>query len=126
MKAEKEHLIRDLLDESSRGEEILVAGARILRSRRRWRTVWQGAALTVLAAAAAVFCFNSGRSHVSPPQISQAAAPIPAQPQVHALTDDELLALFPHTPVGIVSLANGKKRLVFPRPGDEAKFITKL
>jgi hypothetical protein len=34
--------------------------------------------------------------------------------------------LFPNTPVGLASLPDGKKRLIFPRPGDEQRFITKL
>jgi hypothetical protein len=55
---------------------------------------------------------------------------VPAQPapvtKVSALTDDELLALFPDTPVALASLPDGKKRLIFPRPGDEQKFITRL
>lgn len=125
MKAEKENLIRDLLDEGSR-EEVLLAGASILRRRRHWRAGRQSAALAVLAFAVTLFFFHSSRRRVAPPQVAQADPKNSLQPQVHALTDDELLALFPHTPVGLVSLADGKKRLVFPRPGDEAKFITKL
>jgi hypothetical protein len=55
----------------------------------------------------------------------------PAEPgsppvRVQYLTDDELLALFPDTPVGLIKTADGRKRLIFPRPGDEEKFITHL
>jgi hypothetical protein len=42
------------------------------------------------------------------------------------LSDEELLALFPDTPVGLATMADGKKRLVFPRPEDEAKFVSHL
>lgn len=125
MKAEKENLIRELLDEGSQHEENLLAGARILRRRRHWRGVRKGATLAALGAAATFFLLKGDR-HASAPQVSQAAPQTPREPQVHALTDDELLALFPNTPVGLVSLAHGQKRLVFPRPGDEAKFIRKL
>lgn len=43
-----------------------------------------------------------------------------------SLTDDELLALFPNTPVGLATLPDGRKRLIFPRPGDEKRFITRF
>ena len=54
------------------------------------------------------------------------AAPSPSMQQVHRLSDDELLALFPNTPVGLVTLKNGRKQLIFPRPGDEKRFIIRL
>ena len=41
-------------------------------------------------------------------------------------TNDQLLALFPDTPVGLAKLPNGKKLLIFPRAGDEQKFVTHL
>jgi hypothetical protein len=44
---------------------------------------------------------------------------------VQEISDDELLALFPGTPVGLAKV-NGKQRLIFPRPGDEARFIERL
>jgi len=43
--------------------------------------------------------------------------------QVRSLTDEELLALFPDTPVALATMKNGTKRLIFPRPGDEQRFI---
>ncbi|MCI0747017.1 MAG: hypothetical protein L0Y58_16560 [Verrucomicrobia subdivision 3 bacterium] len=52
--------------------------------------------------------------------------PPPSAPSVQSLTDAELLALFPDTPVGLVTLANGRKRLIFPRPGDEERFVKRL
>ena len=47
------------------------------------------------------------------------------EPVIRALTDDELLALFPDTPVGLATLEDGKKRLIFPRPGDEERYVSK-
>jgi hypothetical protein len=46
--------------------------------------------------------------------------------QPRSLTDDELLALFPNTPVGLATLPDGKKLLIFPRPGDEKRFVIRL
>ena len=41
-------------------------------------------------------------------------------------TDEQLLALFPKTPVGLAKLGNGKKMLIFPRPADEARYVVHL
>jgi hypothetical protein len=56
----------------------------------------------------------------------QAVSQVVSTQQPQSLTDDELLALFPNTPVGLATLADGKKRLIFPRSGDEQKFVTRL
>ena len=123
MKPEKRHLIDDLLDEEgeARREVTLMAGAQILR-RRRWRRVTvQSLALVAILGIAALLL-----PRPTPPRpvvLTSVAAP---QGQVHSLTDAELLALFPNTPVGLATLANGKKRLIFPRPGDESRFLTRL
>lgn len=121
MKPEKQNLIHDLLDQDSSRETTLAAGHRILRQRRHWRTTRQ-VVLVALLAAASVFYLTKDASH---PQVYRVARPA-STPQVQALTDDQLLALFPNTPVGIASLSNGKKRLIFPRPGDEQRFIKRL
>ncbi|HWC59130.1 MAG TPA: hypothetical protein VHC44_05490, partial [Verrucomicrobiae bacterium] len=55
--------------------------------------------------------------------VAPSAAPVS---QVHEMTDEELLSLFPNTPVALASLPDGTKRLLFPRPGDEQKFIKRL
>jgi hypothetical protein len=47
------------------------------------------------------------------------------QERTGSLTDAELLAMFPQIPVGLVTLENGKKRLIFPRPGDEQRFMAR-
>jgi len=60
-------------------------------------------------------------AQTSPPGSTFAA---PAQPR--SLTDDELLALFPNTPGRLATLPDGKKLLLFPRPGDEKRFVTRL
>jgi len=124
MKPEKQNLIHDLLAADSSREATLAAGTRILRHRRRWRAARQVCFVSLIAVAAVTFLARSPR-HSSAPVASQAVNPPPG-PHVHALTDDELLALFPNTPVGLASLSDGKKRLIFPRPGDEQRFITRL
>jgi hypothetical protein len=121
MKPEKQNLIHDLLDQDSSREATLAAGSRILRQRRDWRTARQ-TALMALLAAATVFYLTRDTSHS---QVSRTVKPALA-PQVQALTDDQLLALFPNTPVGLASLSNGKKRLIFLRPGDEQRLIRRL
>src|SRR6266542_3536483 len=123
MKPEKQFLIHDLLDDQRdrRREATLLAGGRILR-RRRWRrvTLPSLAVLTLLVLAA----FSLQRSGPRPPAILTVVPP-PA-PAVQGLTAAELLALFPNTPVGLVTLENGRKRLIFPRSGDEERFIKRL
>jgi len=121
MKPEKQNLIHDLLDQDSSREATLSAGNRILRQRRHWRTARQVGLATFLAAAS-VFYLTRDASHS---QASRTTRPA-STPQVQPLTDDQLLALFPNTPVGLASLSNGKKRLIFPRPGDEQRFIKRL
>ena len=124
MKPEKQNLIRDLLDEDSNREATLLAGAGILRRRRQWRAVKQGGAAMALVAIVAVLLLRKE----TPPnaQVVSVLAPVVPATIVHAMTDDELLGLFPGTPVALASMPDGKKRLIFPRPGDEAKFITRL
>ncbi|HEY2081463.1 MAG TPA: hypothetical protein VGI88_01670 [Verrucomicrobiae bacterium] len=126
MKPENENLIRDLLEDDSRRENILHAGTRILRRRRQWRAVRGGATVLGIILAVTVLWLRRETSRALPAQLANAAPKSSTVSQVQALTDDELLALFPNTPVGLASLPDGKKRLIFPRPGDEAKFITRL
>jgi hypothetical protein len=124
MKPEKQDLIRDLLDEDSSREATLLAGSRILRRRRQWRAARQGAVVLALAAVAAVLALK--KETPLPPRVATIAPQASPVTQVRALSDDELLSLFPNTPVALASLPDGKKRLIFPRPGDEQKFITRL
>jgi len=126
MKREKENLIHDLLDEDSSHETILRESSRVLRRRRQWRAARQVVAVLALIAVTTVFYLRRETSHPLESRVSQTAPKPVSGPQIHALSDDELLALFTNTPVGLVSLADGKKKLIFPRPGDEQRFITKL
>jgi len=124
MKPEERTLIHDLLDgeQEARREATLKAGGRILRHRRWKRMAARGSALASIVAIAAVFVHQqTARTHQTP---IAAAAPSPSGP-VRSLTDDELLALFPNTPVGLATI-DGKKRLIFPRAGDEERFVTRL
>lgn len=125
MMPEKEELIDDLFGDDARRQTVLFAGARVLRRRRYWRVARRSLALAALAATAFFW--------LTPREPRQNAVVVPSSPaktasaiEVHALTDDELLALFPNTPVGLVTLADGKKRLIFPRPGDERRLINHL
>jgi hypothetical protein len=124
MKPEKRYLLHDLLDgeRDGRREATLLAGGRILR-RKRWRRVAfrSFAAVTLFALAT----FSLQRMIAPRPPVQTAVAPPPTTP-VRSLTDAELLALFPGTPVGLATLENGRKQLIFPRAGDEGRFIKRL
>ena len=126
MKAEKQQLLHDLLDDENQRETILAAGGQILRRRRRWRAVRRGLVL-LLAMSAAVTWLMEKHSSQTAFQTSVASATKPSErvgPRF--LTDDELLSLFPNTPVGLISLPDGKKRLIFLHPEDEKRFITRI
>jgi hypothetical protein len=77
-------------------------------------------------AIAAVLVMEQNNHRQAPVQIATPATKSSAPLHAQSLTDEQLLGLFPNTPVGLVTLPNGKKLLIFPRPGDEAKFITRL
>jgi hypothetical protein len=123
MKPEKRHLIHDLLDEErgARREATLLAGGRILR-RRRWRRVALRSFAAVMLLALATFTLQR---MIAPRHPVLTAVPAPSD-AVKSLTDAELLALFPNTPVGLVTLESGRKQLIFPRPGDQERFIKRL
>ena len=124
MKPEKRFLIHDLLDDEERDvrrEATLSAGGMVLR-RRRWKRV-AIRSLAMAAVVTATVLFFQKMTAPRPPVFTTITAP---QPQVHCLTDEELLGLFPNTPVGLATTVDGKKRLIFPRPGDEERFVTRL
>jgi hypothetical protein len=125
MKPEKHQLIQDLLGDESRRDATLHAGGRILRRRRHWRAATRSVALA-LVATAAILSLEQKKSHPPFVQTSLPPAKPVASTQPRSLTDDELLALFPNTPVGLATLPDGKKLLLFPRPGDEKRFVTRL
>jgi hypothetical protein len=121
MKPEKRVLIHDLLsdpEDRMRREATLMAGQRLLRHKR-----WKRGAGRVLAVAMVILAVTVISIRLRPaapgPALSATPAPTPA---VHYLTDDQLLALFPDTPVGLATVG-GRKVLLFPRPGDEERFV---
>ena len=124
MKPEKERLIDDLLHGQSRREATLRAGAQILRRRRHWRAARQTLAVVALAAVAALVIESNYRPQKAAPTPIAKNTPAPVQGGI--LTDEQLLALFPNTPVGLGTLGNGKKMLIFPRPADEARYVVHL
>jgi hypothetical protein len=123
MKPEKRHLIHDVLGEEhdARREATLLAGGRILRWRR-----WQRRAIQTLATVTILGVTAISLPRMIAPRppalVAVPAIPVPAP----SLTDAELLALFPDTPIGLATLENGRKKLIFPRPGDEERFVTRL
>ncbi|HEX4350798.1 MAG TPA: hypothetical protein VH251_10435 [Verrucomicrobiae bacterium] len=126
MKPEKQQLLDELIGAESRSAGTLLTASKILRRRRQWRVTRQVVALIILMAATAWLLEQKNQrqmsAHASAPEAKRPAPP----PAVHSLTDAELLALFPDTPVGLATLPNGKKLLIFPRPADAAKYITRL
>lgn len=125
MKPEKQQLIHELLDGESRREATLLTAAKILRRRRHRHAAGQILALVALAGIAGLL-FEQKHQRPGPAQTAMPATQSSAPLQAKSLTDDELLALFPNTPVGLATLPNGKKLLLFPRPGDQARFVIKL
>jgi hypothetical protein len=127
MRPEKQRLLADLLggEPDARREAALLAGGRMLRRKRRLRLMMR---CTVVAVVLGVAVVSRQRKMTrQPTKVATTAAPSPsASVQPQALTDDQLLALFPDTPVALATLKDGRKRLIFPRPGDEARFVRRL
>ncbi len=128
MKAEKQQLLQDLLapDSARCRQATLLAGTRILRRKRQRRAGLQlvfAVTLIGLAGLAIQRITAPGpRTFIAAPVIAPAAPPA----EMKGLTDAELLALFPDTPIALVTLENGKKRLIFPRPEDAERFVAPL
>jgi hypothetical protein len=118
MRPEKKHLLEIVMDEdrASHREAVLLAGARVLRHRRWRRLAWRSFAAGVAGLAAAALLLHKPSQH-STPALALAAKP------PGSVTDAELLEMFPKTPVGLVTLKDGTKRLIFPRPGDQERFM---
>jgi hypothetical protein len=122
MKLEKQRLIHELLDDETRRSRPLLAGVRALRRRRFWRSARRNAAWALVLAAAGLWLEQSRPRH--PQQQASAPRATPsAQARPQSLTDDQLLALFPGTPVALATLSDGSKRLIFPRPEDEQRLV---
>jgi hypothetical protein len=123
MKPEKQQLLDDLLGTKARSEITLAAGCRILRRRRYLRIARRSLGVIFLIVAGS---FEFRREYIlrhQTPKILAASVSTSSPVPMKSLTDEELLALFPNTPVGLATLSNGKKLLVFPRPRDEAKYV---
>jgi hypothetical protein len=127
MPPEKRILLDDVLgapaDDARRAATLLAAG-KIMRRRRTIRFAARSAALLAVALFAALAIHQKA----SAPKMARVlpAKPAPIQEGVQYLTDEQLLSLFPNVPVGLIQTSDGKKRLIFPRPGDEAKYIIHL
>jgi hypothetical protein len=131
MKPEHHQLLRDLLDGHdavAQRDAILNAGRHVLRRKRQARYLTRTLAATAFAGLAvlAISRITTPHSPASAADTHLASTQPPrAVSHVREITDDELLALFPGTPVWLAKV-NGKQRLIFPRPGDEARFIVHL
>lgn len=125
MKPEKQQLLHDLLADEDQRQVTLLAGGQILCQRRRWRALRRFAAL-LLAMTGLVLFLVEKNSHQSNPAPSMTAAKPQSLVEPQVLNDNELLSLFPNTPVGLATLPNGKKLLIFPRPEDEKRFFTRI
>jgi hypothetical protein len=131
MKPERHQLLRDLLNDHDVVAEraaVLNAGHRALRRKRHVRYLTRTLTATAFAGLAilAISRITVTRQPTSGPG-TRVTTVRPTPPAVHleVITDDELLSLFPGTPVGLVKV-KGKQRLIFPRPGDEARCIVHL
>lgn len=124
MKPEAQKLIDDLLADETRRDATLLAGAKVLCRRRQWRVAWRSFALILLALATALVVDQKRTERLT--QISTFSSKPAALPRAQSLTDEQLLSLFPDTPVALATLPNGKKLLIFPRASDAAKFVTHL
>jgi hypothetical protein len=120
MNPEKHRLIHDLLSNSvqTRSREVtLMAGRRMLRYKRWKRAATRGFAMILIVTIATLNLYK--RATPRPRQFS--AAPPPASSAKY-LSDDQLLALFTNTPVGLARVG-GRTILIFPRPGDNERFV---
>jgi hypothetical protein len=125
MKPEKQQLIHEVLEGESHSEYTLLTAAKTLRRRRQWRVARQ--TFTLITFLIITVCLVERENlprmalHVLPPETK-----LQTPTHTHSLTDEELLALFPNTPVALATLPNGKKLLIFPRHADQAKYIRRL
>ena len=122
MSPEKRNLFNALMDaeRENHRQATLRAGGRILR-RRRWRRfAFKAFGMLVLLGLA---WFSLPKPRPSSP--ATFAAAVPKEP-ARSLTDEELLAMFPDTPVALATLKDGKKRLILLRPGDEERFLRRF
>ena len=131
MKPEHHHLLRDLLDgddDAAQRDAVLNASYRVLRRRRHVGYLTRTLAVVAFAGLAALaisrMSMPGSRPSRAGPKLA-ATQPLRVVSHVQVITDDELLELFPGTPVGLAKI-NGKQRLIFQRPGEEARLILHL
>lgn len=120
MKPEKSRLIHELFEgpeQQERRDAVLLAGRRALRRRRWRRTVLRSSVLLALFTLAMLPVYYR-MAHREQPLV---AVP-PPKPAVHYLSDEQLLALFPNTPVGLAKVGD-RKVLIFPRASDRERFL---
>lgn len=121
MNPDKRNLLDDLLenpDAQTRRAATLSAGGRLLRRKRWTRTALRaGGPLLVIAVAAVWISVQKLPHRETKPQIVVAS-----KPAVTYLTDEQLLALFPNTPVGLATVGH-RKVLIFPNPSDKQRFV---
>ena len=120
MKPEKRLLIHDLLESQegdARRAATLLAGRHVFRH-RRWRRAAGRIVVVAVAIAAAAVSLHIRNTTQSG---TLATVPTPAA-AIPALTDEQLLALFPNTPVALAKVGN-KKVLIFPREADREKYV---
>lgn len=137
MNLEKHNLLRDLQDDGGEAlrESTLRAGARILRRKRVRRAVVQWAGAAAALAVGGFFAESSLEQRETPmttrvvvaatTTVIAPATGVASASKVHYLTDDELLAMFPGTAVGLVK-AGDKERLIFPNPADEKRYVARM
>jgi hypothetical protein len=130
MNSDKERLIHDLMKDSgseTRRAETLRAGGQVMRRRRHVRHArWTLGVLSIAALVTLWIQRPTAPKLTVATHATMGSSSASATAQIHRLTDDELLAMFPDVPVGLATLPDGRKRLIFPRPGDEARFIRHL
>ncbi|HZV36444.1 MAG TPA: hypothetical protein VFB72_17845 [Verrucomicrobiae bacterium] len=120
MNPDKRNLIDDLLENSDaqmRRAATLSVGGRVLR-RKRWRrtAIRIGGPLMLVLVGTLFACLQFFPRHE--PKHPVAAT----KPVVTYLTDEQLLALFPNTPVGLATVDH-RKVLIFPNASDREKFV---
>jgi hypothetical protein len=91
----------------------------VLRHKRWRRAATRGLALVAVVGVAVMSLHL--RTRQQPPTMAAVAQPAA---KVNYLTDDQLLALFPNTPVALATVGD-RKVLIFPRPGDQERFVAR-
>jgi hypothetical protein len=127
MQPEKRNLLDDVMTDggaAARRESILRAGGKIMRRRRAVRFASRTLGLVAVVLLAAVVVYR--KPALPKPTLAHTQKTVPTPEQVQYLTDDQLLAFFHDVPVGLLKMPDGKKRLIFLRPGDEAKYVIHL